>query len=227
MSSFAEDLALERAIALNPEYGTPQEEEIEEDAQAEAEKKADPFDDPKPKKLQRNWLQHGLTKTVSMEKAKRGRPFGSQTKGIAKDKATREAIQIMTATGITKTAMAKILGIAPATLNTKYADEMEHGKDMLTTRIVNALIRKALDGNVTAQTFFLKTKADFREADKNEPLTSEKLALSDVERKQRMMSLLMTNPEFRVMMGEKLLESKPKPIEVKPTEYADTDVFDI
>lgn len=205
--------------------GNP-ESDFQKDAEIEAEKKADPFDDSQPRKRpQRNWLEHGLTDIVSMEKQKRGRPVGSLNNGVAKKKATREAIQIMTAAGVTKTAMAKILGIAPSTLNKNFETELEHGKDMLTTRIVSALIRKALDGNVSAQMFFLKAKSDWREADKNDVPDAERLALSDVERNQRLMSLLMTNPEFKAMMGKKLLESKP--IDIKQAEYTDKGVFDM
>ena len=221
-TNFANDLALENLLKHDPSKS--QEVEEEEDAQAEAEKKADPFDDPPPrKKAQRNWLEHGLTEKVSMKKAKRGRPLGSLDKKITKASATKEAIAMLTAAGVTKTAMAQILGMSTNRLNKDFAHELEYGADMLKTRIVNAIVKKALDGNMTAALFFMKAKGGWREANPNDPQDGEKRALSDVERNQRLMSLLMTNPEFKVMMGQKLLESKP--IDITPE--TEQDVFDI
>lgn len=230
-TDFAENLALEGLLnhgSLEEKKAwldEHEEEEKEEEAEAEAEKKADPFDDPAPKKrVQRNWLEHGLTETVSMKKAKRGRKAGGTNQsGMTRARATKEAIQIMTSLGVTKPVMAKMLGLSLKKLNKDFEHELEYGKDMLTTRITSALIQKALHGNVTAQMFFLKTKAGFRETDKTDVPDAERLALSGVERNQRLMSLLMTNPEFKVMMGQKLLESKP--IDITPE--ADKDVFDI
>lgn len=225
--NFSDELAgdqLRAHVGFEPATLEELEAEVEADEEEEATKPSDPFDDPPPKTpAQRNWLANGIRtkelQNVTMDKKKRGRPKGSVNVVHKRNKAMKEAIQIMTAAGVKKTVMAKILKRSMTYLNDNFSMEMEHGSDILTSKMVNALIQKGLDGNVSAIIFYLKSKAGWREVDRMDTPDGENASISDIERNQRLMSLFMNNPQFKTMMQQKQLEAIP--IEVKK------DVFDI
>lgn len=193
----------------------------------------DPFDTPPAvapgthvrKDKHKNWLEHGLTETVSMEKKKRGRPVGSKGSVHKRNNAVKEAIQVMTAAGVKKSIMARLLRISLPTLIRNFADEMELGKEMLDTRITNVFIKKALDGNMPALLHYLKSKTGMREIEKDEN-PNENARLSDVERNQRLMSLFMARPDLLEKVRQRQLDAAPINLDKVESEVK-KDVFDI
>lgn len=233
---FAEALELERIragdnwkerAAQHPE----DEEEEEEEEETEPESgNEDPFATKPKKKAQRNWLSHRIEDAPKiadvMKKRKRGRPPGAKNKVHNRDKAVKEAIQVMTAAGVKKNIIARLLRMSPTRLSQKFSDEMEYGSEILTTRMVNALIQKGLDGNVSAIIFYLKSKAGWREIDRNDIPGAEGAAISDIERNQRLMSLFMSNPQFKEIIVQRRLAGPP--IETsQPLDGEKKDVFDV
>jgi hypothetical protein len=228
-ADFAEQLADERvrgqnwlkyAQELRKEEAL---EEEDEDAEAEASKKKDPFDVPLKTKGGRrpSWLSGGISTSPEnakpiMTKRGPGRPPGSKNKIDKRDRAMRESIQIMTAAGVKLSVIAKLLKMKPDKLREAFPDEVEYGDDILKSRMVNSLIQKALDGNVQALIFYLKSKANWKEATDKDVGSGDNVALSEVERTQRLMSILMGNPALLEKMKQKQQEAPP--IEVKPVE---------
>ena len=173
----------------------------------------------------RNWLANRNSDPDKvadiMKKRRMGRPKGSKNKN-SREKANREAIQIMVASGVKQTVIGQLLGISSSSMQSKYKNELEHGSDILKTRISNALVQKALDGNVSAAIFYLKSKGGFREMDKD--MTEENARLSDVERNQRLMALFMANPRMLEEMRQRRLEEPPVDVKI---DVKDKDVFDV
>jgi hypothetical protein len=124
-----------------------------------------------------------------------GRPKGS-TAGDSNYKVTedhRNQVLVGTAHGMRQEDLCKVIGVSPVTLRKYYPDELKNGKALANVKIGGALFTKALEGNVTAQIFWLKTQAGYREADRLE-LTGangkQLTALSDTDKEQRMLAVL-------------------------------------
>lgn len=228
---FAEDLDRERFRAGEWIEATERVEGFYEEPEQEQEsaEPKDPFDIP-PKKTQKNWLANRIE----------GRPERNTTsKGIRqnrKRRAIRESIQVMIAAGVKKSAVARLLGMTPANLSNNYHTEMEYGSDILTTRMVNILVQKGLDGNVPAIIFYLKSKAGWKEADKSDLQDADRAAISSIERNQRLMALFMSNPQLLEQMKQRRLAATPvveeidPPLDITPDdeeEDEDKDIFDV
>jgi len=80
----------------------------------------------------------------------------------------RESVQIAIACGMTHRQIASCVGIDVNTLEKHFRVEIDNGFDAIYEKIAGNLVRKALDGNLTAQTFWLKTKAGWRETNRVE-----------------------------------------------------------
>jgi hypothetical protein len=225
---FAEQLTEERIRGQNwlehakkVKEEADQEDKEEREAEEAAEKPNDPFD-VKPSrpddtfmdrpKGSKNWLgKLNTEKAQEIMSRKRGRPKGSKNREKKRDRAMKEAIQVMTAAGLKPTVIAKVTKLKLETLQELYPHELEYGEEILTSRMVNALIQKALDGNTNALIFYLKSKAGWKEADKSEP-DKDQVQLSEVERTQRLMSILMANPAMLDVM-----KKRRDAIDVTPT----------
>ena len=202
------------------------EDPFEEDSEDSDDPPPTPPDDeePKPKKkAQRNWLANKLEiqkkpEIMKYPGQKRGRPKGAkgkQPKGERLKRQKQEAIQVMMAAGVNKSAIPKLLHMHPDTMDKYFSHEMEYGEEILKTRMVNALIQKGLDGNVSALMFYLKSKGGWKEEEAKQ-LSADDRELSEVERSQRIVSLFMNNPELLEAVKQKRLSDAP-PIEVTPT----------
>jgi hypothetical protein len=69
----------------------------------------------------------------------------------------------MTAYGIPEHDIARVVGIDPKTLRKHYRDELDMGETKANAQIAGFLFNAAKSGNVTAQIFWLKTRARWRE----------------------------------------------------------------
>ena len=71
----------------------------------------------------------------------------------------RKLVASMVAYGINRELIAKVLGITKMTLYVHFRPELETSKAKAITTVANKLYQEAMDGNMTAAIFFLKTQA--------------------------------------------------------------------
>jgi len=69
----------------------------------------------------------------------------------------------MAAYGIPEIDMARVFGVDPKALRKHYRDELDMGETKTNAQIAGFLFNAARSGNVTAQIFWLKTRARWRE----------------------------------------------------------------
>lgn len=75
----------------------------------------------------------------------------------------RKQVETMAAYGIPGADIAKVLGIHRATLDRHYRDELDRAAIVANAKVAGFLYRNAEAGNVTAQIFWLKTRARWKE----------------------------------------------------------------
>jgi len=83
------------------------------------------------------------------------------------DPVNRRQVEAMAGYGVPEADIARVLGIDPKTLRRHYRDELDTGTIKANSRIAESLYRKATgEGpqSVTACIFWLKTRAQWREA---------------------------------------------------------------
>ena len=69
----------------------------------------------------------------------------------------------MAAYGIPEIDIARVVGVDPKTLRKHYRDELDMGETKANAQVAGFLFNAARSGNVTAQIFWLKTRARWRE----------------------------------------------------------------
>jgi len=79
------------------------------------------------------------------------------------DQSQRRQVEAMAAYGIPETDISKVIGIDPKTLRKFYRDELDLGTTKANAQVAGFLFSNAKSGNVTAQIFWLKTRARWRE----------------------------------------------------------------
>ena len=79
------------------------------------------------------------------------------------DPAQRRQVEAMAAYGIPENDIAAVVGIDPKTLRKHYRDELDLGETKANAQVASYLFNAAKSGNVTAQIFWLKTRARWRE----------------------------------------------------------------
>jgi len=77
--------------------------------------------------------------------------------------ALREKARYLAGLGVPQDDIAKIIGCAPKTLRRHFRDELDRGVAEANATISGSLFGAAKGGNVTAQIFWLKTRARWRE----------------------------------------------------------------
>ncbi len=92
-----------------------------------------------------------------MENNNVGRPEYEKTKEDTK------LVEALTIAGVTQQLIASILKISEPTLRKHYREQLDTSKARANAIISQALFKKAKDGNVLAQIFWLKTQAGWRE----------------------------------------------------------------
>jgi len=88
----------------------------------------------------------------------------------------RKLVGRYTAAGTRQDAIAKIIGVSKKTLKKHYGDELKTATDIANGLVAGALFSNAMSGNVTAQIFWLKTRARWRETDNNVTVVAEKIS---------------------------------------------------
>ena len=105
-------------------------------------------------------------RTFAAVAAERRPPTGRPTMGRRAhkpDPAQRRQVEAMAAYGIPETDIAAVVGIDPKTLRKHYRDELDLGETKANAQVAGFLFNSARNGNVTAQIFWLKTRARWRE----------------------------------------------------------------
>lgn len=77
---------------------------------------------------------------------------------------TQNQVFVMAAAGTKHDIIAKILQINQKTLKKHYKYQLDLGRAKANSLVVGALFNNAMSGNVTAQIFWLKTRAGWRES---------------------------------------------------------------
>ena len=80
---------------------------------------------------------------------------------------TRRQIEEMSAYGIPQDDIAKIVGLAPKTLRQYYRYELDTASARKNMSVARLLFRQCESGNVTAQIFWLKTRAKWTTKDED------------------------------------------------------------
>ena len=75
----------------------------------------------------------------------------------------REKARYLAGLGVRQDDIARIIGCAPKTLRKRFRDELDRGVAEANATISGSLFGAAKGGNVTAQIFWLKTRAHWRE----------------------------------------------------------------
>jgi hypothetical protein len=79
------------------------------------------------------------------------------------DAVQRRQVEAMAAYGIPEPDISRTVGIDPKTLRKHYRDELDLGTTKANAQVAGFLFNSAKNGNVTAQIFWLKTRARWRE----------------------------------------------------------------
>ena len=137
-------------------------------------------------------------------KRKRGRPFGSKVASGKKDgrpvfiptEDQKFLVTMMSSTGVPHERQAKALGVNSKTLRKYFKEELQVGRDRAHAEIAGSLYKRALDGNVPAQIFYLKTQVGWREAQRLELRAEDQDFITDTERHQRLAAILQAKPKL-------------------------------
>ena len=101
----------------------------------------------------------------------------------------REQVIAMSSNGVPHRQQAPLIGCSsPKTLRKHFREELNIGKIQANAKVAGALYQSALEGNVKAQTFWLKTVGGWQETGKVE-IVSDGL-LGTINRAQRIYSIL-------------------------------------
>jgi hypothetical protein len=84
-------------------------------------------------------------------------------KAHAPDPVLRRQVETMAAYGIPETDISAVVGIDPKTLRKHYRDELDQAQTKANAQVAGFLFNAARNGNVTAQIFWLKTRAHWKE----------------------------------------------------------------
>jgi hypothetical protein len=79
------------------------------------------------------------------------------------DPSQRRQVEALAAYGIPEADISGVVGIDPKTLRKHYREELDLGEIKANAQVAGFLFNAAKNGNVTAQIFWLKTRAKWRE----------------------------------------------------------------
>lgn len=91
------------------------------------------------------------------EKPRNGRPPHEPTKVM------RETVKLHSLVGTPQEMIADLLKIDSRTLRKHYREELDHSAVIATAQVGGALFNKAVGGDTSAQIFWMKTRAGWRE----------------------------------------------------------------
>lgn len=105
-------------------------------------------------------------------------------------KKTRKQVEAMAAVGISHGMIAEIIGVAPKTLRKHYRHELDVSMARANAAVAGKLYSSAMNGNVSAQIFWCKTRLGWRETQGLEISEREDFSkLTDTELQERMAEL--------------------------------------
>jgi len=76
---------------------------------------------------------------------------------------TRAQVSSLSAFGVSQEDICKVIGVSINTLYKYYREELDTAATKAIGQVAQSLFKQAMAGNVTAQIFFLKTRAGWRE----------------------------------------------------------------
>jgi hypothetical protein len=79
------------------------------------------------------------------------------------DPSQRRQVEALAAYGIPEADISGVVGIDPKTLRKHYREELDLGETKANAQVAGFLFNAAKNGHVTAQIFWLKTRAKWRE----------------------------------------------------------------
>ena len=79
------------------------------------------------------------------------------------DPGLRRQVETLAAYGIPETDISRVVSIDPKTLRKHYHEELDLGTTKANAQVAGFLFNSARNGNVTAQIFWLKTRASWKE----------------------------------------------------------------
>jgi hypothetical protein len=107
---------------------------------------------------------------MSDAKRKQGRPLFKPTAE------KREQVITMSSNGVPHRQQAPLIGCSsPKTLRKHFREELNIGKIQANAKVADALYQQALNGNVKAQTFWLKTVGGWQETGNLETVSEREL----------------------------------------------------
>jgi hypothetical protein len=127
-------------------------------------------------------------------------------------------VAMLTLNGVDVVDIAGAMGVKPEEIRSKYKFELEHGKMVCLANIAGKMYEKAMEGNVQAGMFFLKTKGNYAEASTNSDDLASAKDIDAITRAQRLGSLMLNDPKYAEMIKFKkaeknMLERNPLPEE--------------
>jgi hypothetical protein len=130
------------------------------------------------------------------------------------DPAQRRQVEALAAYGIPETDISRVVGIDAKTLRKYYRDELDLGETKANAQVAGFLFNAAKSGNVTAQIFWLKTRAGWREVPlelKHSVRTEDLTQLSD----QELMDLIVEMSPSVGLEPIRTIEAAPAPRSTK------------
>lgn len=101
--------------------------------------------------------------------------------------------------GVPLTTMCKLLGITTRTFHNHYENEYQEGKSLVHAKLVHKCLDVALEGNVAAIFFLLKTQFNYRESSKVDVTTNgESLTVNASAMSQVLTTVLAQNPQLEI-----------------------------
>tara|TARA_R110000868_G_scaffold77213_4_gene221357 strand:+ start:319 stop:879 length:561 start_codon:yes stop_codon:yes gene_type:complete len=153
-----------------------------------------------PTEAEKKKIDAAFNRSPPVAKKKRGRPVGSKNSAdspnaaYAPSSTQRNEVIMMSTNGIKPHHQAEAIGVSMKVLQKHFKHELAFGKLKANTKVSNSLYQKALEGNVPAMIFWLKSQAGWREADRLELTGANGKSLgnlTDTDKEQRMLSVLM------------------------------------
>ena len=134
------------------------------------------------------------------------------------DPSQRRQVEAMAAYGLPEDNISRVLGVDPKTLRKHYRDELDLGETKANAQVAGFLFNAAKTGNVTAQIFWLKTRAKWRESpvELKHSGAIAKNDLSDLP-DQELLSIIYT-------LGREVGLAPVKTIEASPTSASEPGV---
>lgn len=80
----------------------------------------------------------------------------------------KQLIELMCIAGVSRDQIAEVMKVSNKTLSRHCSDILATARPRANSKIAGALFQNAIKGNVTAQIFWLKTRAGWRETDHNQ-----------------------------------------------------------